>query len=282
VFHFIERDEENYLALKGELAAVPLPSGIEVHPHQDDAFPLLEHVAEQMTLSAGRRWPAFFFVDPFGWNLPGDLLRRLMSFSRTELFIHVMWRELDMGIGHAFRGVAGMEDAVTRVFAGSTWRSRIDPARPADDRANQVLDLMADRFGGRWRTSIRLLGDNRATRSILLHLSNDEAGRDLMKDCVWRVCPQDGFMVRKNSDLRQEFLIRPSPDLRPLEDWLIGKLRQRPHRWSDLENDVRPLIWKSTHLNEIVRRLHFEGRIIATEYAGRFSRTANPWLALTP
>ena len=40
--------------------------------------------------------PAFLFVDPCGFKIPAPLLGDLMKAGRVELFINVMWRELDM------------------------------------------------------------------------------------------------------------------------------------------------------------------------------------------
>jgi hypothetical protein len=40
--------------------------------------------------------PAFLFVDPYGFKIPAKLLGDLMKAGRVELFINVMWRELDM------------------------------------------------------------------------------------------------------------------------------------------------------------------------------------------
>ena len=40
--------------------------------------------------------PAFLFVDPYGFKIPAQLLGDLMKAGRVELFINVMWRELDM------------------------------------------------------------------------------------------------------------------------------------------------------------------------------------------
>jgi hypothetical protein len=42
--------------------------------------------------------PAFIFVDPYGFRLPGGPLRKLLSYPKVELFVNVIWRELDMAI----------------------------------------------------------------------------------------------------------------------------------------------------------------------------------------
>ena len=42
--------------------------------------------------------PAFIFVDPYGFKLPATLLQKLLSYPRVELFVNVIWRELDMAM----------------------------------------------------------------------------------------------------------------------------------------------------------------------------------------
>jgi hypothetical protein len=69
-----------------------------------------------------------------------------------------------------------------------------------------------------------------ATRYVLLHLTNSDDGRDLMKECAWSVSPAGGFMVRRSDNPDQQFLIKPEPDLRPLRDWIISRLSRRRER----------------------------------------------------
>ena len=76
----------------------PLPPKVTVNTISGDCFQAIENLLESLEQSQGRLAPAFVFVDPFGFKVPGSLLRRLMEHKRVELFINVMWRELDMAI----------------------------------------------------------------------------------------------------------------------------------------------------------------------------------------
>lgn len=86
---------------------------------------------------------AFVFVDPYGFSLPGSLLRKIMQAGRVELFINVSWRELDMAIAQAKQEIssgAALEKTLDSVFAGLDWRVRIN-STDFDIRANQAVDL---------------------------------------------------------------------------------------------------------------------------------------------
>lgn len=98
-FFFIERDRDNLNALKNELARIGnLPAGVHVHTSEGDAYDVLANIVERLRESGDTMAPAFIFVDPYGFKVPGDLLGRLLGARHVELFINVIWRELDMAI----------------------------------------------------------------------------------------------------------------------------------------------------------------------------------------
>ena len=85
--------------------------------------------------------PAFVFVDPYGFKVPGDLLGRLMAAGRVELFVNVIWRELDMAIRQQQPREHGLAKTLDAIFAGESWR-RIDGVS-VDERMQQVVELIS-------------------------------------------------------------------------------------------------------------------------------------------
>lgn len=167
-----------------------------------------------------------------------------------------------------------MAATLDEIFDGDAWRGWAEQD-DADARAEHTIRGFREMTGALWATYIRMLGSNNATRYMLLHLTNHHAGRDLMKDCMWKVCPDGGFRARKSDDPRQEYLIKPEPDLAPLRRWVLERL---PIRWQKLEQELRATVWQAKHLNSIVRKLRRQNVIEARDFAGRFSRSANPEL----
>ena len=94
---FIERDTENVAALQLELASIENPHQVTVEAVSGDFSDIIEK-AFVSSVSAPQPTPAFIFVDPFGFKLPGGLLRNLLSYPKVELFVNIMWRELDLAI----------------------------------------------------------------------------------------------------------------------------------------------------------------------------------------
>lgn len=191
VFFFIERDESNLTALKEEIKSLGrLPQNLSVHTIGGDCFQALDDLIAYLRDAKSELAPAFLFVDPYGFKVPARILRELIQFPRVELFINIIWRELDMAIQQ--RDKPGMAQTLDLVFDGQEWRKRI-ASSDFDERADQSVDLLREKVGARWATFIRMLGDNNATRYLLLHLTNHDAGRDLMKDCMWSASPEGGF-----------------------------------------------------------------------------------------
>lgn len=135
-----------------------------------------------------------------------------MAADRVELFINVVWRELDMAVAQRPDPGSGMADTLDAIFDGDEWRTEID-AENVDQRIDQAVALLARKVGARWWTYIRMVSGGKATRYLLLHLTNHDKGRDLIKDCIWTVCPDGGYYVRKSDNPNQPMLIQPEPDL---------------------------------------------------------------------
>ena len=280
-FMLIEHDPDNVDALKRCVAALgELPARVHVNITADDCYAQIEALLQHLESGGKAIAPAFVFVDPYGFKVPGTLLARLLAAGRVELIVNVIWRELDMAIAQAQGGeTGGMAETLDLVFGDDRWR-RIDSTADVDARADQAIDLLRVAYGARWVTSVRMLGANNATRYILAHFTNHDHGRDLMKDCVWKICPDGGFHARRSDNPNQTRLIVPEPDLKLLEEWLREKLATGPQRWSQLKERLRGELWRNKHLSEVIRALRRGNSIQATGYDGRFSEKADPILSL--
>jgi len=290
-FQFLELDADNAALLRNSVDGLkPLPQGIAVDVEAEDYEEVLEALVASMR--GGGVTPSFFFVDPYTFCLPGHLLHELMSFSRVEVFVNIIWRQLDMAIQGELRKPTSTKQAenLDKIFDGSVWRKELsaDVLSDFEARALRAAGLFQRMTGARWATPIRMLGKNRATKYVLLHLSNHDRGRDLMKDCLWKVCPDGEFVAHQATDWNQQVLITPEPDLAQLKRWVVEQLRQRPRRWAGLSEAIRPTLWRTTHLNEVIRSMRKDGMrrpakrpcVIATDYEGRFSQKADPLLSL--
>lgn len=170
-FNFIEADKQNVDSLKSELAGYSLPKNVFADVHTGDCFQIIETAVSEMEKDGKQMAPAFIFVDPYGFKLPGVLLKKLLSYPKTELFVNVIWRELNMaiqlgqGIGNQQTTDSGKslfediedpeqetqaakkreksreshETTLNSIFVDDKWRSI--QAEGADRRAEQCAEL---------------------------------------------------------------------------------------------------------------------------------------------
>jgi len=275
-FIFIEADKENAALLSQELQNLgSLPKGIEVRAFNLDAFDYLKGLTDLFDQKNAKLAPCFVFVDPYGFKIPCDTLKGIKSHPNSEVLVTFIWRELDMAI----RQDQPPMEVLNSVFGSQDWRI-IRKITDFDARSEAAVKLLKDNIGAKWATYIRMLGKNQKTRYFLVHLTDHEAGRDLIKNVVWKCCPDVGYYVRKTDDPKQQYLIQPQPDLNPLKQWVIDKLHDRNYTWTELEELLRQEIWLKKHLWQVVKELKDVKRVIASNYKDKFSQKANPTFSL--
>lgn len=263
-FLFIERDPENLERLRRELQEVgELPKRVHVDMSQGNAYEVLSEIVQNLQESGQKMAPAFIFFDPYGFKeVSGSLLHDVMAAGRVELFVNVIWRELDMAIRQCSPPGNRLATTLDEIFSDDRWRT-ID-SNSADERMDGAVQMLSDTIGAQWHTYIPMRSGGKATRYLLLHLTNHEQGRDLMKECVWRIAPDGRFEVRQSHNPRQRLLITPKPDLAPLQEWVLERLRQGPRTRQELSEALRPTLWPPSHFNRIVQELAKEKRIDAS------------------
>lgn len=274
-FTFIEADKSNAIELQKQIIELgELPNNMKCKVYSEDCFDLLDEIIEKLEEKGSSLAPCLMFVDPYGFKIPCETLRKIKKYSASELLITFIWRELDMALKQK-EPTDNLAKTLSSVFGSDDWK-QIKEIEDFEVRGETAVQLLKRNIGAKWATYIRMLGNNQKTRYFLLHLSDHESGRDLMKDVIWKCCPDGGYYARKNDNPNQQFLITPEPDLEPLEHWLINKLSTNELSWLELEKNLREEIWLNKHLWGIIGKLKKEGRLIPKNYKGRFSQKANP------
>ena len=149
------------------------------------------------------------------------------------------------------------------MFGSNIWRTSILGAT-ANERVEEAIRVLGIGIKARWTTPVvRMVTGRTATRYLLVHFTNSDDGRDLMKSCQWSLFPDGDFRVRSTSDPWQPLLFELEANMAPVREWALAKLKERPTRWSELHAAVRAEDWLETHVNEVVKQLKKEGRIAA-------------------
>ena len=142
MFFLIEHDPENVDLLRAEVVALgKLPAKVQVPISCDDCFTQMERILSNLEEKGKKIAPAFVFVDPYGFKVPGDLVRRLLAAGRVEVFVNIIWRELDMAMALArHQSDGGMVETLNLVFGGERWREI--GGLSFDVRADRAVDLL--------------------------------------------------------------------------------------------------------------------------------------------
>jgi three-Cys-motif partner protein len=276
-FYFIEIDKFNYDHLRKELTKIHIPRNVFIETIHEDCFEVLRELLESLKSAKKAIAPAFVFIDPYNFSIPGDILRGLMGHEHVELFVNLMWRELDMQLQLA-KTKAGIARNMDELFAGPEWKTRITAGTQLL-HARQAADLLREKINARWCTPFFMRFGPEAIRYMLLHFTGNDLGRDLMKNTMWKASPSGGYFVRRSYDVDQGLLeLQEEPDLSPVEDWVLSVLSKGPKRWKQLNSDFLGESWRDTHLNQTLRKLCREGRL---QCQGKRAKSSNPLLSLT-
>lgn len=269
-FLFIEGDLANKQELEAHLAEHPLPEKIHVDVECEDHEKVIQGIIDHLTSNSLQMAPAFVFVDPYGFTLSMKLLSQLKAFDRCELFVNFMWRFVDMAIANP-----ALEERMNSLFGSEDWK-KLREIEDVNERCEAAINLFQQGLGARYVSWIRMLGDNQATKYVLIHATNHQDGRSLMKDAIWNIAPAGGFLARINDDPNQQYLIMPEPDLDPLREWLWKKYRGYTVRYAEIEQELLRTVFLPKHLHAVIRELRNNQKIRCTKYGKRFSFRANP------
>lgn len=275
-FIFFELDAEHAESLRNEIDGLgTLPKGVHTSLAEGDCFHALQGILDGLKKDGQQLAPAFFLIDPYSFKVPGALLRDLMSFPKVEILINVMWRELFMAIRQAQRKPESeWPKVIDAIFNSPDWRG-IPLDATSDEAADIAAQLIKNSTSAKWKTMLRMRHDNGSLRYLLLHLTNHDKGRELIKYCMWKLSPNGEFCIRKTDNPGHQLLLNEDPDLRPLQAWVLQQLRGGPIRWNELEKRLLPEDWRATHLRQAVVAL-IESEAIP--FDGRFVVSRNPLL----
>jgi hypothetical protein len=181
--------------------------------------------------------------------------------------------EPDEPVNRQQNTTANHQQLLDTIFAGESWQTI--QGGSSDERAEKCAELFRKTTNAKWGTQI-WMHDHGRVRYFLLHLTNHPEGRKLMKECIWKSCPDGGYTASK-SDNPKQLRIQQQPDLVPLQNWILTQLQNGPKSWKQLADLLQEELWLEKQLNDTLRTLRNEGQI---EAKGVFGQNQNPLITL--
>jgi three-Cys-motif partner protein len=233
----VEADPNNFANLKEVLRnKSPLFPDVKNVQLENDKF---ETVANRILDSVGHRIsPSFWFVDPFGFtDMSFDTIRRLMSLSRSEVFITLMLRDIGRFLTHP-----DLPQIFDRLFGTQEWRRIVDSSPSGQKREHQLRDLYAAQLRGLGCkvTVFRVSMDEKEqTLYYMIHATNHPKGRWLMKDVMAKQGAQGTFAYLGPQDQQRQLqgTLMPVDTIADLKEQLLVKFAGRTLTFDSLTDD---------------------------------------------
>src|SRR3990172_12108658 len=269
--YLFEIDQHNFDQLNTELSAFgELPPNIILHPFREDYAAHLQSAIDGLHASHAQMAPSFAFVDPYGFTISMGLLNQFIAFPTCELLVNFMYRYIDMAIHQPAQA-----DNMDALFGSPDWRALPEIHDP-EQRAEATLSLFSAQLRAKYVSHMYMRGENNSLKYVLIHATNHEKGRELMKEAIWSVVPDGALAARERDSPDQLVLIVPDPDLTPLTKALCDVFSGTQHRMADLYKWLFPQVYLPKHLHQTLRALRDTGIVEFSGFQGRFGFNKNP------
>lgn len=194
VFVFNEQDTSRYKSLENVIEQERLrrgdwPPNVKVVVENKD----FTAVADEILTGLGDKSlaPTFAFLDPFGYkDVPMELLRRLMSYSKSELFIY-----FDINSLNRFATAGNVDDHFEALYGTDEFKE----APPAGDPGRQKFlhDLYERQLkalcGFKYVRSFEMVGKTGKAVNYLFFCTQSLLGLDKMKTVMWKSAPSGDY-----------------------------------------------------------------------------------------
>ncbi|WP_339063624.1 three-Cys-motif partner protein TcmP [Tepidibacillus marianensis] len=117
VFLFIEQDKDRFSTLETKIREMKLPKELKVSLENSSFEVITKDILSYLENEQVKLAPSFIFIDPFGYNLPFELIQRLMKYEKCEVFINFMYEFINRFIQRD-----GQDSVMTRLFGTDDWK----------------------------------------------------------------------------------------------------------------------------------------------------------------
>lgn len=223
VFIFVEEDKDRATNLEQKIAGLKLPKKIVVQVINSSFEEVSRDITETLTKQNASLAPAFLFVDPFGYNLPFELIQKLMQNEKCEVFINFMYEFINR-----FFARDGQEKVMTRLFGNEDWKNIDVKAMTPPERKEAIIGLYERQLkekAAKYVRSFDLRGPRNATKYFLVYGTNHKLGLQRMKEAMWKVDGGGGFSFIDSTDPDQLVLFGVEPDYFRLKGLLTSRFK---------------------------------------------------------
>lgn len=258
VFLFIEQRQDRAAHLRAEVDKLQCPDKFKIEIKCGEFAPELTKELDALEQEGNRLAPTFSLIDPFGFSgIPYDLIKRLLSNDRCEVFISFMVDSINRWIEHP-------ADTIRRHILETFGMDEPPTAMRAPDRIVALKDLYHHQLSkiAKFVRSFELRDQNDRVVYYLFFASNNSTGHYKMKEAMWKVDPLGDFSFSDATNPNQAILfLHPSLDalqsaliqnFRPFGQLTIGQVE-------DYVRDATGFLTK--HMREVLKQMESGRRV---------------------
>jgi hypothetical protein len=187
--------------------------------HNEEFTSLAEDMLGGLTPDQ-RLAPTFAFLDPFGYrDVPIELIRRLLSFAKCELFIY-----FDYNSVNRFAQAGIVDQHFDALFGTEEYKQAPPAGHP--ERHQFLHDLYARQLeavcGFDYVQSFEMINRQGRTGNYMFFCTRSLKGLEVMKEQMWKLDPTGAFRFSDRL-AGTDVLFQPEVDTTPLQQALLAQ-----------------------------------------------------------
>lgn len=261
-FVFVEADGERVQQLRDEINKhfPSIPPCFNILIKQNEFDDTLDHLLNQLDSQGQKLDPTFAFIDPFGFaGAPFQLVQRLLSNPKTEVFINIMVEPINRFIGHPDPHI------VNQIVALFGTNQVCQVIKSENNRVRKLIELYQAQLS-KYAAFVRyfeMRDKNNRPIYCLFFASNNRLGHVKMKEAFWKVDSNFGFSFSDATNPNQMVLFKDEVAPR-LADELVGHFSGRQVLTEEIIHDYveDQTAYTSKHAKEALTILENSKRIM--------------------
>ena len=263
---FVEADKKRCDSLRQIIDGIEIPDDVRISIRNEECEVALGRALDYLDKQESRLAPTFAFIDPFGVQVPLEMIRRLMAHPKCEVFITFMISAL-----HRFISTTEFEGPTDRLFGCTDWRHALTMVGSERETFLRLLyqRQLENVVGAEYVRFFTMRNTKNVPIYDLFFATSHPAGIDAMKAAMWKVDQSGHYSFADATDPNQETLFSKEPDWDQLFDFLADRFRGKEQPWSVVEEAIRrtPFRILKTPLKAESRRTNSRFKIIPPEGA---------------
>ncbi|MDP8253151.1 MAG: three-Cys-motif partner protein TcmP [Candidatus Kaelpia aquatica] len=227
IFYFIEKNKDRCEHLKKKLLGHShlMPSNMKYNIDCSEFSETLTSVLDDLDSKSQQLAPSFFFIDPFGYkDIPMELIKRIMSYKKCEVFITFMYEEINR-----FIAVDSQELNANKLFGTDEWKKVKDAINP-DQRVEILHSLYKKQLetmaGIKYVRYFKMINKSNKTDYFLFFGTNSIVGLKHMKRAMWMVDENGTYQFSDATyNPNQLTLFEAEPNYGMLKSMIVDKYK---------------------------------------------------------